>query len=287
VCISAVGAILRNGNITNGYPLVLWDKNDKKDGGQIWQLEDIVMPVRQINLSYKILANPVTGALPRQNMAANIHTAVNQINQLCININTNFRFSLIEEPVTIGGPNASGHVNFWYGTRIMSNEHLKSFYNNAKLFFDVNNKADSSNAFAWRDNAINIYLTGMGWGGFSAYPENGELIALATDADIIGTVHLHEIGHFFGLPHTHEEDKIADTLVDNPGWRSKEDISKINFRVPFNSLSQADQKLVNDTWSNIMSYHGSAANPLTVFTNGQLTKWDSLMYNQRANVIHP
>jgi hypothetical protein len=244
-----------------------------------------LLPLGIINLSYKIFTNPATGKLPRQNMQANIHSAVQQMNHHCINLNTNFRFRLIEDPVLIGGPEASGHVNFWFNTRFINN-HLKELDNMASSFFDSNNKFDSSNTFAWRDNAVNIYLTGQGYGGVSSFPGNGNTIGLAIDADSMG-VHLqiHELGHFFGLPHTQPEDGIADTLPDRQEWDA-EGIAQNNFHGrSISMLNPEEKQLVENTWSNIMSYH-SDRHPVTIFTNGQLTKWDSVMRNQRANVIH-
>lgn len=284
LCIDAEGAKRVDGTVQLGFSLVLWNIVGSFSG-QIWQLTDVHFPQALIQLSYKILVNPSTGRLPRRNVATNINRAIREMNTLCTALNTNFRFNLLEPPVPIGGPNACGHANYWYGARIMTNEHLRSFYECARLFYDPNYPTDVSNAFAWRANAVNIYLTGMGWGGYSAYPENGELIAVCADGDSNGIVQLHEIGHFFGLPHTHDfdgDDGIADTLPDHKDFTG-EDLAQRNFNKPYPALTPNEKNAVDNTLFNIMSYHPNR----NILTPGQLDRWESVMRNQRKNVILP
>ncbi len=297
-CISAGGAVLDN-RIKDGYELVLWNVFDSSDQGQKWKMDLNTAAIPTINLSYKILMNPVTGQFPtdfasgepRQGMVESITSSIKEMNDLCVTLNASFRFKLYEPPVLIGGPNASGHVNFWYNTRIMSHEQMISFNNNAKLLFDKNNPNDQSNAFGWRAKAVNIYLTGYGYGGVSTIPEHGELTVLCIDADRIGVpVQFHELGHYFGLRHTFDDkgdDPLADTLLDIGDINStRDDIIQLNFKgrdLRQSPLTARENKQVDDVWNNIMSYHGT--HTLNVLTQGQLKRWDSIMRNQRSEVL--
>jgi hypothetical protein len=276
-------------------------------GIPIWSTTTIqksqLQPLGIINLSYKIFTVPGNGMLPRPNMEANIHSAVQQINYHCLASNFNFRFRLIEEPVLIGGPEASGHVNFWFNTRFMDNTiQIHELDAMSYSFFDNNHKFDITNCFAWRDNAINIYLTGTGYGGQSLFPGSGNIIGLAIDADIIGmSLQIHEMGHFFGLPHTHENNTvirdavtnnvlatdtlIKDILIDHAEFHTNEDIAQLNYSKSINELNNEEKQLVENTWSNIMSYHDEAPHRRTILTPGQLKIWDTEMRSRRSNVL--
>ncbi len=249
--------------------VVIYDVN----GEALWATNTVTKLT--VNLSYKILVHPVTGKLADYDIIGHVHDCVQQMNDLCNVLNTNFRFRLAEAPVAIGGPDASGQVNVWFNTPIMG-EHMQPFEKSAKLL---------PAEFAWRTDAVNIYMTGKGWGGRSSFPGNGELVTIAADVNLLGVHHtIHELGHYFGLFHTHEgHGGLPDILVDDPKW-DMDEIARQNFSKDFAQLSMDEQQLVQNTFSNIMSYHGSATNPLRIFTKSQLDKWELEMRTSRSHV---
>ena len=144
-----------------------------------------------------------------------------------------------------------------------------------------------ANAFRYDPAAINVYIVnGNSAGSCScsiSSPVEGDLIVLSQNINPDWVI-LHESGHFLGLPHTHNgdrslntdgtsctnkcscavllpgDDDIADTLPDHNCWDTANQIASNNFngRV-FAALTTSEQRLVSNTLSNIMSYHGSSA----------------------------
>jgi hypothetical protein len=275
--------------IIKGSSVYLWNKNSPNfllDEWK-WNLIDVPQAPVIINLSYKIFAHPITGEFPKPEMIANIHFAVQDMNLFCNSLNTNFRFRLLEEPVLIGGSNASGHANFWFNTNLQIGGHLNELDTMARSFLNADYPFDQTNAFAWRANAVNIFLSGIGYGGVSLFPGIGDSVGLAIDTDRTGmTIQIHELGHFFGLPHTHDSNGMfADILIDNKDFKNPEEIAQANYHKPLSNLSPEEAQLVENTWSNIMSYHGSNTHPLNILTANQLERWDSVMRNARSGVI--
>lgn len=272
-----------------GSPIFLWNKNAQNflEEEWKWNLIEVNQPIEKINLSYKIFVNPVTGLIPQPDIITNIQKAVKEMNQLCENLSTSFRFQLFEDPLLIGGPDASGHVNFWFNTNLQLGGNLKQLDIMANSFFNPDYPTDQTNCFSWRPNAVNIYMSGRGYGGVSLLPGQGNSIGLCIDNDFNGVSgHIHELGHFFGLLHTHESNGMFnDLLLDNKSFNSADEISYANFNKPLRSLDNQQKKLIENTWSNIMSYHGSKDNNLNIFTKSQLIKWDVEMIRSRYNVL--
>ena len=112
-------------------------------------------------------------------------------------------------------------------------------------------------AFYWRNNAINVYITGGSGSAISDFPSDNNII-LCTQGSHDTTIP-HEMGHSVNLYHTHETccggDGCTDTLADDDTWNSQDDIALGNYGVAYASLTSGQQYNVNMVWSNIMSYH--------------------------------
>lgn len=122
--------------------------------------------------------------------------------------------------------------------------------------------------WSWRTNAINVYISGItkaaageGADGSSTFPPDNNIIILMQSC--ITGCFVHEAGHSLDLYHTHETagfdggDKCSDTLTDNSGWTSIDQMANANYGKNYSLLTAAQQDAVDRTWNNIMSYHFS------------------------------
>jgi len=131
--------------------------------------------------------------------------------------------------------------------------------------------------FAWRTDAINVYVSHNNTcAGSCSFPGSGEAIILGQGA--APGVLLHEIGHYMDLCHTQGctcgnstcaggppvqcvntpgDDLIADTADDLPCW-TRNQIANFNFGSNYASLPPNLQELVDNSFLNLMSYHGLA-----------------------------
>ncbi len=145
------------------------------------------------------------------------------------------------------------------------------------------------NAFRYDPAAINVYIVNGNSAGSCpcsvTSPVPGDLIVLSQGINPDWVI-LHESAHFLGLRHTQNgerelnangsvctngcacavqvagEDSIADTLPDHSCWSTADRIATNNFNGRrFAQLTLPEQTLVNNTLSNIMSYHGNFAAP--------------------------
>ena len=165
-------------------------------------------------------------------------------------------------------------------------------------------RQDPANHF-YRSNAINVYVLGE-LSGTCAFPPDDDIILMGRQP--YKTLLLHECGHFFNLFHTHEgqanlladnspcnlgcdcprlrpgeRDGTAETSPDHTCFNSKDDIARNLFGVPFASLDTERQRPINNTWSNIMSYHGGV-DPLNTLTPDQLDRMIGESNTRRRNV---
>ena len=132
--------------------------------------------------------------------------------------------------------------------------------------------------WGWYGNgALNIYINNSSSGQCSLIG-TGDSISLGATIFTQGTV-LHEIGHFFDLSHTHridagqpepqcstytpanplssglrDGDGLVETLPDHQCY-SRDQLSFANFGSLYASLTAAQQRQIDDTFLNVMSYH--------------------------------
>jgi hypothetical protein len=167
---------------------------------------------------------------------------------------------------------------------------------------DANAKADKDR-YCWRDDAINVYINGTSSGTFAGYcsfpGSDRDVILIRADAST--STLFHEIGHFFNLRHTHSgsdydaqigcdggtfipgnSDGCDDTLPDLPCF-DRDDIAMESYGQPYESVSNAEQVLVDNTWLNLMSYHKKG----TVITPDQWARVDEATTDSRNHVVGP
>jgi hypothetical protein len=179
---------------------------------------------------------------------------------------------------------------------------------NAATQDDLDTKAKNNpNAFAYRGNAINFYYSNNSSsqnGGYCAFPsENQHVITVAPNS--FADVFIHESGHFFSLAHTFDtqafqnsngsnctngcacarllggDDGVPDTPLDHTCWNQNQ-IAQNTYGLPYASLNGAQQYFVDNTWSNIMSYHS----PGNRFTSDQLDRITDTSNAARLNVTN-
>ena len=215
-----------------------------------------------IRLSYKAVLNPTNGLRSLGATDAEVAAAVMEMNDFSAAYWRGFKFVLAEPVRNIGGIGDTTGPSFWYSADLPAGNNMSTF--------EAAAKADPR--YLWRTDAINIYLLDGFSGGNCSYPTRGELVVLGHGAAPMGELLLHELGHYFNLCHTHgcectdcvgggfpcrgtpSTDGVADTLPDVGCW-GKNDISTNAFGLPFAGLSPSQQKQVDDTYHNIMSYH--------------------------------
>jgi hypothetical protein len=172
-------------------------------------------------------------------------------------------------------------VDQWFNVDVVAN---KGALDNAAK--------DNPGLYAYRNNAVNVYINGSATSGVCSFPNSDDdIIFLGQNA--LPTTVIHEIGHFFNLCHTQGcscnncatgpgqcdspgDDEIADTLRDVACWDLNA-IAQNNFGSPYASLSAFQQSQVDDVFFNIMSYHGTRDR----FTEGQMDRW-----TEAANGAH-
>ncbi|MBW2244638.1 MAG: hypothetical protein JRH01_21870 [Deltaproteobacteria bacterium] len=114
--------------------------------------------------------------------------------------------------------------------------------------------------WSWRTNAVNYYVTGGSGSAYSDFPPNNNIVLFGQGCTNSPSCLLHELGHSLNLLHTHQgggADGCSDTLQDNSSWSTTDQMAQANYGLNYASLTAAQQNLVDQTWSNFMSYHTS------------------------------
>jgi len=208
------------------------------------------VPVR---LSFKFFLNgsgnrPATGEL---NTDTEIQTQVDRGNQILSSWTSELRIYNYEIV------DVSGHSE-WYNGDTDDRDAIRT----AAL-------ADKT-GFAWRDNAVNIYITAnTGCSARADFPPDNNIVIICQS--IFDTTVMHEIGHILNLYHTHQgessgctncsasctagnSDNCSDTLPDSQCWNQNQ-ISQNAYGANYAALTASQQYNVNMVWSNLMSYH--------------------------------
>jgi hypothetical protein len=234
------------------------------------------------------------GATPYQSFS----NAVNSHNSILDSTGRGYRWRLTEI-VTVPGTTAPlpASTTSWFNVSV-----------SASTQDDLDGKAKGNpGPFQYRNNAINFYYTDNASspnGGYCAFPnENQDVILVAPDS--FSDVFLHESGHYFSLLHTFDsqsyrnadnspctlanscncaqiiggDDGVADTPLDNTCW-NQNNIALATYGALYNALNAGQQYFVDNTWSNLMSYHS----PGNRFTSDQLDRMTDSSNGARNNV---
>ncbi len=143
--------------------------------------------------------------------------------------------------------------------------------------------------YAFRNDAINVYVNNSAEGGICSYPSSSSIIILIGRVAGKTRVLAHEAGHFFDLCHTFgcscnpcdnpESDGILDTLRHTSS-ESEDDIAQRAYGTTYDNLTAAKQESVADTYLNVMSYY---SDPIRI-TSDQLDKQTDTSNGARLNV---
>ncbi len=258
----------------------------------------------KIRLSYKIILDPADGNPPPTLTGPDypeIHAIVDSMNKLQEVYGRGYRF-VLEGPVeSIGGMgDTDGPSGVFYNIDLRTHEFDISRPDGSVMRLSAKSVLESTAKdnpilYKWKDKAINIYINRYTSGGKCSFPSHSifdrseHVIVIGANESV--ATHLHEIGHYFSLKHTHQEgfwgigdENIKDTIDDDATWTSRDRIALENYGRRFNQLSIARQERVLNVWENIMSYHHQHGSVLTRLTEGQLDHWASIANIRREYV---
>ena len=195
-----------------------------------------------IRLSYKIILGydgspPKAGGQEVED--SDIYKVVREMNGLIASITSgySYKYRLVAEIRKIGGYGTQ--VSQWFDTNFLSDSINPCGGGDLKQQFE-NEAKSNPQQYAWNSRAINIYINNNTNGGKCSFPRPSreEVIVIGPYVANYGWLHLHEIGHFFNLRHTHEMvggcedgthgDCVSDTIHDNRNWTTRTEIAENN-----------------------------------------------------------
>ncbi len=263
-------------------------------GNSVALSDDVI----RVFLSYNIVLDPADGSRPddgdgNEITNAQINESIDEMNALMETYFRGYRFERFGAIREIGGMGQPNGPSQWYDTDFFG-------ANGASLKDQMQADAEASpNAYNWRDDTINIYMTNGICGGICSFPDDGdEIVIIGGCSSDNGPLHLHELGHYFDLCHTQgcpcgscgsgtglcntvpDDDEMADTLPDLQCW-DQDDISNWSFGVDYDVLSSVNRQRVDDTFFNIMSYHPNEVQ----LTELQLDRWSDTANGVRDAVV--
>jgi hypothetical protein len=252
-------------------------------------------PYIEVHFSIKIIRDPILGLRPSMDPddpgafitdigIRRIFSRINANDSLMAGYQRGYRY-VVDEIVEIGSLCPLGCVDtnpsYWYGV-LFDGISMKAFETRAR---------DNQVAFQWKANAVNVYVNwGHGNGAIASFPppdnRSNHVVVVGSrvlDPDFIPTFAAasvaHEMGHYFGLPHTNLEDckpevcytpdcpnpvpgdgdNFGDTLPDHPCWGLNQ-LSQYHFNKIYLFLSPGEREAIDNIFWNNMSYlHPSQA----------------------------
>ena len=239
----------------------------------------VVVPVAQAQLEWRISVKLIadSGGNPAPSAFVNISNELVIANQLLDGYGRGYQFDTTEI-LTLTG------VSQWYNIQARNNSN--------KLALQTAARANPS-LYAWRNNAINLYVVNS-ISGVCSFPGDGDELILV-GANAYRTLVLHECGHYFNLNHTHDNeqylnannslctnacacarlipgdsDNVGDTAPDHQCFNSEDAVAVGAYGNFYTNLNATQQWLTRNTWQNIMSYHDQTV--INILTPDQLDR---------------
>jgi hypothetical protein len=157
---------------------------------------------------------------------------------------------------------------------------VSQWYNSDRDEKDALEAAAEANKalYAYRDNAINVYINGNSGSAICSFPPGDDIIFMGQGSRT--TSIFHESGHYLDLRHTFQgetfqnsngtactngcncavwiagnADLIDDTIADHECWDTQNQLAQYTFGTTYANLSAANKVRVDAVFFNMMSYH--------------------------------
>lgn len=215
-----------------------------------------------LRMSVKVIVHPSTGAWPPDITAQVFTNAVAAANEWMASYCRGYRYQLMEVQA-IGGPSQGGTngPSRWYDLEFRGDPLRRQFFN----------LATNDTRYLLRFDQINIYVAsgfakpGDSGGAMPIPPGETNYIGGQIYADDGAWWIVHELGHFFGLPHTFAtqsqgscapgDDGFTDTLLDSTCWSNQNQVAQFHFGADYDALNNNQKDQVDTVFFNVMSYH--------------------------------